>query len=65
MPLTPATVIGVDLGGTNLRAARVDRDGKILDAERVPTPPSGGGGRRRDRFAGPAPGRERGSLASG
>ena len=42
MPLTPATVIGVDLGGTNLRAARVDRDGKILDAERVPTPPSRG-----------------------
>ncbi|OGW59783.1 MAG: hypothetical protein A2V83_00575 [Nitrospirae bacterium RBG_16_64_22] len=42
MSLTPATVIGVDLGGTNLRAALVDRNGKILDAERVPTPPSRG-----------------------
>ena len=30
-------VIAVDLGGTNIRAARVDSDGKILARDKVPT----------------------------
>jgi glucokinase len=32
MPTTPAFSIGLDLGGTNLRAAAVARDGKMLDS---------------------------------
>lgn len=30
--------IGVDIGGTNLRAAVVDAEGQILDSEQLPTP---------------------------
>ena len=37
-----ASVIGVDLGGTRLRAARIDADGRVLAAERQPTDRSGG-----------------------
>ena len=36
---TGAPTIGVDLGGTNLRVAVVDRQGAILEDERQPTPP--------------------------
>ena len=34
-------VIAVDLGGTNLRVALVDRDGTVLARHRVPTPAQG------------------------
>ena len=34
--------IGVDIGGTNLRAAVVDSTGSVLDVEQLPTPPSVG-----------------------
>ena len=37
-----ATVIGVDLGGTQVRAARVAADGRVLAAERRPTDRDGG-----------------------
>ncbi|MDN6386868.1 MAG: ROK family protein [Corynebacterium sp.] len=30
--------IGIDIGGTNLRAAVVDPDGRVLDVEQLPTP---------------------------
>lgn len=30
--------IGIDIGGTNLRAAVVDADGRVLDTEQLPTP---------------------------
>ena len=30
--------IGIDVGGTSLRASVVDERGHILDRERVPTP---------------------------
>lgn len=33
--------IGVDLGGTNLRVAVVDRDGRIIDEHQIPTPENG------------------------
>ena len=39
VPETPT--IGVDVGGTNVRAAVVDHDGTILDDAREPTPHSG------------------------
>ncbi|NUS43626.1 MAG: ROK family protein [Mycobacteriaceae bacterium] len=32
--------VGVDIGGTSIRAAVVDRDGQVLDAARAPTPNS-------------------------
>lgn len=32
--------IGIDIGGTNLRAAVVDENGQVLDVEQLPTPPS-------------------------
>ena len=32
--------IGIDVGGTSLRASVVDDHGRILDRERVPTPVS-------------------------
>ena len=32
--------IGIDVGGTSLRASVVDDHGRILDRERVPTPHS-------------------------
>lgn len=32
--------IGIDIGGTNLRAAVVDGHGQVLDVEQLPTPPS-------------------------
>lgn len=32
--------IGIDIGGTNLRAAVVDDNGQVLDVEQLPTPPS-------------------------
>lgn len=32
--------IGIDIGGTNLRAAVVDRQGRITDIEQLPTPSS-------------------------
>lgn len=38
-----ADVIAVDLGGTNIRAARVNADGKILAREKVPTLAKEGG----------------------
>lgn len=40
MKLDPSNtlVCAVDLGGTNLRAAAVDRQGRILKRERLPTP---------------------------
>ncbi|MGO1948719.1 MAG: ROK family protein [Mycobacteriaceae bacterium] len=34
--------IGIDIGGTNLRAAVVDADGRVLDIEQLPTPSSVG-----------------------
>ena len=34
---TKATVIGIDIGGTNLRFALVDGNGTILKRERRPT----------------------------
>ncbi len=37
-----STVIGVDLGGTQLRAARIDQDGRILAVARLPTDRTGG-----------------------
>lgn len=37
-----ALTIGVDIGGTNLRAAVVDAAGTVLDVEQLPTPPSVG-----------------------
>lgn len=30
--------VGIDIGGTNLRAAVVDADGHVLDVEKLPTP---------------------------
>lgn len=36
-PPSAATAIGVDVGGTNIRAARVDRDGRRTDLARVRT----------------------------
>ena len=38
--MTAAPTIGVDLGGTNVRAAVVDRDGTVLDERRAATPAS-------------------------
>ena len=35
---TGSLTVGVDIGGTNLRAAVVDADGQILDIEKLPTP---------------------------
>lgn len=32
--------IGIDIGGTNLRAAVVDEAGHVVDVEQLPTPPS-------------------------
>lgn len=37
---TERLTIGIDIGGTNLRAAVVDRAGRILDLEQLPTPSS-------------------------
>jgi glucokinase len=37
---SPALVCAVDLGGTNLRAANIDRDGRIYDRVKFPTPES-------------------------
>lgn len=37
---TQPVAIGVDIGGTNLRAAVIDRHGSILDTEQLPTPSS-------------------------
>lgn len=39
--MPPATLIGVDLGGTNLRAARVDVAGRLIAVERRATPDGG------------------------
>lgn len=36
--VTGTLTVGVDIGGTNLRAAVVDADGQILDIEKLPTP---------------------------
>ena len=36
--VTGSLTVGVDIGGTNLRAAVVDADGQILDIEKLPTP---------------------------
>src|ERR1700723_1937407 len=35
-------VIGVDIGGTAIKAGVVDRDGKVSSVLRIPTRPSGG-----------------------
>lgn len=35
-----SNTIGIDVGGTSLRAAVVNPQGRILDRERVPTPGS-------------------------
>lgn len=35
--------IGIDIGGTKILGAVVDRDGNVLDVERVPSPASPGG----------------------
>ena len=32
--------VGVDVGGTSVRAGVVDGDGTVLDTARTPTPPS-------------------------
>ncbi|MGV0397953.1 ROK family protein [Corynebacterium suicordis] len=34
--------IGIDIGGTNLRAAVINQAGVVLDMEQLPTPPSSG-----------------------
>ena len=34
----PQLTIGMDIGGTNLRAAVIDADGAIVDLEKLPTP---------------------------
>ena len=34
----PQLTIGMDIGGTNLRAAVIDADGTIVDLEKLPTP---------------------------
>lgn len=39
----PESTIGVDVGGTNVRAAVVDHDGGIVDVARQPTPHGGEG----------------------
>ena len=36
------TTIGVDIGGTSVRAGVVDRYGNVLDTARAPTPASEG-----------------------
>ncbi|WP_216910010.1 ROK family glucokinase [Nocardia sp. NBC_01377] len=38
-PVTPLTV-GIDVGGTNIRASVVDGDGEVLDTVQAPTPHS-------------------------
>ncbi len=40
MSATSSLTIGIDIGGTNLRAAVVSPDGQILDVEQLPTPSS-------------------------
>ena len=42
MPFMPEYSIGLDLGGTNLRAAAIDRDGHILDRRATGTNPAAG-----------------------
>ena len=42
-PRSPGPTLGVDLGGTNVRAALVDDEGRILAEDREPTPPGGSG----------------------
>ncbi|MBC2680935.1 ROK family protein [Corynebacterium anserum] len=39
---TQPVTIGVDIGGTNLRAAVIDRQGTMVDTEQLPTPSSVG-----------------------
>lgn len=36
----PVDVLAVDVGGSGIKAARYDRDGRVLRAGRVPTPPA-------------------------
>jgi len=36
---TPVDVLAIDIGGSTVKAARYDRDGQVLQAARVPTPP--------------------------
>lgn len=40
MTASSAVAIGIDIGGTQLRAAVVDADGRVLDRRRRPTPAS-------------------------
>lgn len=41
MPIHPQQVYAIDVGGTHLRAARVDRTGRILAREGISTPEGG------------------------
>jgi glucokinase len=36
---SPVDVLAIDVGGSSIKAARYDRDGLVLDACRLPTPP--------------------------
>ncbi|HEX8297674.1 MAG TPA: ROK family protein [Rubricoccaceae bacterium] len=51
MPDGTAFAVGVDLGGTNLKVALVDRDGAIVHRLSVPTDADGGTERVLDRIA--------------
>ncbi len=42
MPFMPEYAIGLDLGGTNLRAAAIDRAGHVLDRRSAATDPAAG-----------------------
>lgn len=39
--MTPATAVGVDVGGTKILGSLVDREGTVIAEHRVPTPPGG------------------------
>src|ERR1700759_4791722 len=43
LPMSDADVVAVDLGGTNIRAARVDATGKIIKRDKIPTHAKQGG----------------------
>src|SRR5690242_6129061 len=36
----PVDVLAIDVGGSSIKAARYDRDGRVLQACRLPTPPA-------------------------
>lgn len=42
IPHAPADVLAIDIGGSSLKAARYDRQGRVLEACRVPTPAPAG-----------------------